>query len=290
MADGTVLAWVLGACLLVTAGSLVTTIRVRRAYVRAVEQRAARVDADRDRQAHLAVAAERTRIAREMHDIVAHNLSVMIALADGAAAMFDHAPDRARRAIGQVADTGRAALDQMRTTVSLLRADTDAEPDAPPTLTPEPRIADLETLLDSIRATGVQVTYRTSGPTDSLPPQVQLAAYRIVQEAITNTVKHAPRATRMLISIRRGQSDLRIVVDDNGGAPHPSATTTARADGTDPSDRRVGHGLIGMRERMALHNGRLLAGPTPTGWRVSAWLPLDIEQRRHLPRLIGHRT
>ena len=117
-----------------------------------------------------------------------------------------------------------------------------------------------DTLLETARSTGLQVTYHLSGSTEGLSTSLQLALFRLVQEGITNTLKHARRATRLQISIRRGQEDLRVVVDDNGGSGLP----------TPP----LGHGLLGMRERVALHNGRLFAGPTSNGWRVSVWLPL----------------
>jgi signal transduction histidine kinase len=212
---------------------------------------------DRARLTEIAVSAERNRIAREMHDIVAHNLSVMIALTDGAALTVERDPARAREAINQAAATGRAALAEMRNTFALLRSGPE---DSDPALHPEPGLADLDLLLETARSTGLQVTYQTSGSTESLPIGLQLAVFRLVQEGITNTLKHAPRATRLQISIRRGQEDLRLVVDDNGGAGAPPAG--------------LGQGLIGMRERAALHDGRLFAGPTSSGWRVSVWLPL----------------
>lgn len=205
----------------------------------------------------LAVAAERNRIAREMHDIVAHNLSVMIALTDGADVTMERDPDRARQAIRQAAATGRGALAEMRDTLALLRADNE---NADLSRQPEPTLADVENLLETARGTGLHVTYRTSGSTDNLSTGVQLAIFRLIQESITNTLKHAPTATRLQVSIRRGQEDLRVVVDDDGGVANPTVT--------------LGFGLIGMRERMALYNGRLFAGPTNAGWRVSAWIPL----------------
>jgi signal transduction histidine kinase len=192
-----------------------------------------------------------------MHDIVAHNISVIVALADGAALTLDRDPARAREAIHQAAATGRAALADMRNTLALLRSGPE---DADPALRPEPTVSDLDALIETARGTGLQVTYRISGSTEGLPTGLQLAVFRLVQEGITNTLKHAPHATRLQVSIRCGQEDLRVVVDDNGGAASPSIAS--------------GHGLIGMRERVALHNGRLFAGPTSSGWRVSAWLPL----------------
>jgi signal transduction histidine kinase len=208
------------------------------------------------RLTQLAVVAERNRIAREMHDIVAHNLSVMIALTDGAALTIDRDPARARDAIQQAAATGRAALAEMRSTFALLRS----EPDEALAVTPEPGLGDLDALLESARSTGLQVIFQTSGSTEGLSTSLQLAVFRLVQEGITNTLKHAPRATRLQVSIRRGLEDLRVVVDDNGGYA--------------PTNAAFGYGLVGMRERVVLHNGRLYAGPTGDGWRVSAWLPM----------------
>jgi signal transduction histidine kinase len=222
---------------------------------------------DRERLTQLAVSAERNRIAREMHDIVAHNLSVMIALTDGAALMLDRDPARARDAVEQAAATGRAALAEMRETFAVLRSGIE---DADPKLHPEPNLADLDALLDTARSTGLQVTYHISGSTEGLSTGLQLAVFRLVQEGITNTLKHAPRATRLHVSVRRGQEDLRVVVDDNGG--------------TGLSGGALGQGLIGMRERVSLHNGRIFAGPTSTGWRVSAWLPLHPDAGRTGPR------
>jgi signal transduction histidine kinase len=213
---------------------------------------------ERERLTQLAVSAERNRIAREMHDIVAHNLSVMIALTDGAALLFERDPSRARAAIDQAATTGRAALAEMRNTFALLRSGPD---DADPTLRPEPTLSDLDALLERARSTGLQVIYQTSGTTEGLSTGLQLAIFRLVQEGITNALKHAPRASRLQISIRRGQEDLRVVVDDNGGPPANAGIA-------------FGQGLIGMRERVTLHSGRLFAGPTTSGWRISAWIPL----------------
>ncbi len=213
---------------------------------------------ERERLTQLAVSAERNRIAREMHDIVAHNLSVMIALTDGAALLLERDPARARAAIDQAATTGRAALAEMRNTFALLRSGPD---EADPARQPEPTLSDLDALLERARSTGLRVIYQTSGTTEGLSTGLQLAIFRLVQEGITNTLKHAPRATRLQISIRRGREDLRVVVDDDGGAPTGAGIA-------------FGQGLIGMRERVTLHNGRLFAGPTPSGWRISAWLPL----------------
>jgi signal transduction histidine kinase len=232
-------------------------LRSRRSAHHAGRDREQLNQQEREQLTQLAVTAERNRIAREMHDIVAHNLSVMIALTDGAALTLDRDPARAREAINQAAATGRSALAEMRSTFALLRSGPE---DADPKRNPEPNLADLDELLEAARRTGLQVVYQISGSTEGLSTGLQLAVFRLIQEGITNTVKHAPRATRMQVSIRRGQEDLRVVVDDNGGA------------GLQAAD--FGFGLIGMRERITLHDGRLFAGPTTSGWRVSAWLPL----------------
>jgi signal transduction histidine kinase len=237
------------------------SIESRRGLIQGREQL---TEEHRERRIQLAVTAERNRIAREMHDIVAHNLSVMVALTDGAALTVDRDPARAGEAIRQAAATGRAALADMSNTLALLRSGPD-EPD--PRLHPEPGLADVDALLETARSTGLRVTYEISGSTEALPRSLQLALFRLVQEGITNALKHAPRATRLHVSIRRGHEDLRVVVDDNGG---PGVTVS-----------EFGHGLIGMRERVSLHNGRLFAGPTGSGWRVSAWLPVrDLADRR----------
>lgn len=237
------------------------THRTWAARTRGTRGRQQLTEAQRDQLTQLAVAAERNRIAREMHDIVAHNLSVMIALTDGAALTLERDPARALDAIGQASATGRAALTEMRNTFALLRSGPD---DTESQRHPEPSLADLDALLETARSTGLQVTYHLSGRADGLSTGLQLAVFRLVQEGITNTLKHAPRATRLQVSVRRGQEDLRVVVDDNGGTGVTSPV--------------FGHGLIGMRERVGLHDGRLFAGPTSSGWRVSAWLPL------HQPR------
>ena len=237
--------------------------RARRSRIRRTRDPEQLVDQHRERLTQLAVTAERNRIAREMHDIVAHNLSVMIALTDGAALTIERDPVRAREAIDQAAATGRTALAEMRDTFALLRS---GPQDTDPRLHPEPSLAELDALLETARSTGLHVTYQISGSTEGLSTGLQLAVFRLVQEGITNTLKHAPRATRLQVSIRRGQEDLRVVVDDNGGAGLPAT--------------EFGQGLIGMRERVTLHNGRLFAGLTNSGWRVSAWLPLHDQASR----------
>lgn len=243
--------------LVVAAGVLGWSVRVRTAYLNEVEQRAARLELERDQQAQLAVAAERARVAREMHDIVAHNLSVMIALTDGAALHVGTDPARATAALGEASRAGRAALTDMRRVLGLLRHDDDAA-----ALAPAPGVGDLEALLDTVRHTGLDVRYETSGPIDELEPGAALSAYRIVQEAVTNTLKHASGANVINVSLRVLDGGVQILVRDDGR-------------GAAPGSGGSGHGIVGMRERAAVHRGEVHAGPTPRGWLVRAWLPTE---------------
>ncbi len=243
---------------LVTAASVLgANVRVRRAYLREVEQRAVRLEFERDQQAQLATSAERARVAREMHDIVAHNLSVMIALTDGAALTLGADPRRAAEALAEASRAGRSALTDMRRVLGLLRdtADTAA-------LTPAPGIAELDALITAVRSTGLQVHYRAEGRVGAFEPGLQLSAYRIVQEAITNTMKHAHGAAQVDVRLRATADGLEVTVADDG-PPAPSDKDTA-----------AGHGIAGMRELAAVHRGEIIAGPRPAGgWLVRAWLP-----------------
>lgn len=204
-----------------------------------------------------AARAERTRISREMHDVVAHNLSVMVALADGARMTVDRDPAEAKAAIGQVARTGRDALSEMRRLLGVIEDPTEAAP-----LRPQPTLDQLPELAATVRATGLDVRLDLD-PALTVPAGLGLTVHRIVQEALTNVLKHAPAATRAVVSVHRSGFELRVEVHDDG----PS---TADAPGHD----RSGHGLRGMAERAALHGGRVDAGPDPDGgWRVRATLP-----------------
>ena len=175
--------------LIAAAGFAGYSARTRRAYLEAAQDRAGRLERERDQQAQLAAAAERARIAREVHDIVAHNIAVMIALADGAAYTAETNPGQAASVMGQVSATGRSALGEMRRLVGVLR-----EP-ATPGHAPQPGLDDLEELIASVRAAGLPARLTVTGPPFAVPPSAQLALYRITQEALTNTLKHAPGAT-----------------------------------------------------------------------------------------------
>lgn len=235
-------------------------IRIRRAYLVSLEDRAVRLERERDQRARLAVADERARISREMHDIVTHNLSVMVALADGAVFAQRRSPDRATAAMHQISGTGRQALTDMRRSLGVLRAD---EPDA--RRHPVPGIAQLEPLADQMRAAGLPTRLDVEGDPTIVPAAAQLTVYRLVQEALTNTLKHAPTGTRAEVHVRCSPGSVTVDVIDDGRVPHTPV----------PHD---GHGLLGMRERAAAYGATLEAGPLPgRGWRVSAVLDLDLD-------------
>ncbi|MFF7197579.1 sensor histidine kinase [Streptomyces sp. NPDC008079] len=246
-------------------------MRSRRDRLAFLEDRAVRLERERDQRAQLAVADERARIAREMHDIVTHNLSVMVALADGAVFAQQRTPERATTAMRQVSATGRQAITDMRRFLGVLRAD---EPDA--LRHPMPGIAQLESLVDQVRAAGLPTVLSVAGDPGPVPVAAQLTVYRLVQEALTNTLKHAPAGTSAEVRIGCAPDALTVTVTDDGPGTHPAAADTAHggaiADGAAAS---AGHGIPGMRERAAAYGGSLVAGPLPGGgWRVAAVLVL----------------
>jgi signal transduction histidine kinase len=236
-----------------------TSTRTRRALVASLHERAERLERERDQQGRLAAAAERARIARELHDVVAHNVSVMIALADGAGYAVDDEPGRAKAAMLTASRTGRQALGELRRLLGVLR-----DGDGDTQFAPQPGLAQLDELLQDVRAAGVPVSYEVSGrPSAALPPGLELAVFRIVQEALTNTLKHAGGGAEARVRMRHGPDALEVEVLDNGRQP-----PRPRADGA--------AGLRGMRERAAVYDGELTAGPAPEGgWRVHVVLPLE---------------
>ncbi|RKT17236.1 histidine kinase/DNA gyrase B/HSP90-like ATPase [Streptomyces sp. 1114.5] len=238
--------------------------RVRRAYLTELEDRAARLERERDAQAKVAVAAERARIARELHDVVAHNVSVMIVQADGAAYVLDNSPQQAKEALGTIASTGRQALVEMRRLLGVLRtSDTTVEE-----YVPQPGVEELPELLEQVRTAGLQVDYATSGHPRELPRGVELTVYRIVQEALTNVRKHGGPDVHARVAVDFGERELAVLVEDDGRG---STDEQLAAGGTDG----LGHGLIGMRERVGMVSGRLDVGPRPGGgFRIRAVLPL----------------
>ncbi|WP_063770587.1 sensor histidine kinase [Streptacidiphilus carbonis] len=238
-------------------------VRARRGRLANLEQRALDLERQRDQQAALAVAEERSRIAREMHDIVTHNLSVMVALADGAVYANPHSPDRATAAMRQSAETGRQALTDMRRFLGVLRAD---EPEA--LRHPQPGIGQLEALVRQVRAAGLPTGLSVSGAMESVSPGAQLTVYRLVQESLTNTLKHAVGVSGARVTVRVDGAAMTLEVTDDG---HGTAPSDSGSHG-----QSQGHGLIGMRERAAAFGGGLTAGPGPggRGWRVSATFDL----------------
>ncbi|MEV4917874.1 sensor histidine kinase [Streptomyces tirandamycinicus] len=248
------LAWVLG-----------DSLRTRRAYFAQLEERATRLEKEREAQSKVAVAAERARIARELHDVVAHNVSVIVVQADGAAYVLDAAPDQARQALETISSTGRQALAEMRRLLGVLRTG-----DAPESgeYVPQPDVEQIKELVEQVRGAGLTVDFRIEGTPRPLPSGVELTAYRIVQEALTNTRKHGGPDAGASVRLVYFDDGLGLLVEDDGrGAAH-ELYEDGGADGK-------GHGLIGMRERVGMVGGTLDAGPRPGGgFRISVLLPL----------------
>ena len=249
------------AVVFVTAWALGNNLRTRRAYTAELEERAAGLERERAAQTLVAVTTERRRIARELHDVVAHNVSVMVVQAGAARRMVDRDPAAACAAIEAVEATGRAAMTEMRRLVDVLREDNEPSGE----LVPQPGVDQVPVLIEAIRGAGLPVELVVEGEPRSLPPGLDLSAYRIVQEALTNTLKHAGRATARVL-LRYGDEGLDVYVDDNGRGPSLAADASEHA----------GHGLLGMRERIALFGGQLAAGPRRGGgYQVVARLPFE---------------
>ncbi len=249
------------------AAALGLAVRIGTAYLGALRERATRLEVERDQRSRLAAAAERTRVAREMHDIVGHNLAVIIGLADGGRYAAVAAPKRGQEALELIAGTGRQALDELRRMLGVLRE----EQPGGPQFRPQPGIADLDALCARVRAAGPEVTYRTVGDLEALDRGHQLAVYRIVQEALTNTLKHAGTDTRAQLTVAAEGPQVRIRVEDSG-SPHGAPPRGGERGGDRPGDGE-GQGLAGMRERTALYGGWLSTARRPGGgWVVEAVL------------------
>jgi signal transduction histidine kinase len=246
--------WILLNGLVAAAGFSGYYVRTRRAYLASLVERAAWLERERDRDTQLAAAAERARIAREMHDIVAHNIAVMIALADGAVYTAEESPAQAVTLMGEVSATGRSALTDMRRLLGVMRQE-DA-----PQHAPAPVLDNLGELLGTVRTAGLPVALAVTGDQSGLPPTAQLAIYRMIQEALTNTLKHAAASSaRVSLSYRPGEVELEVTDD---GQPSPASAG--------------GHGIAGMRERAAVFGGTVSAGPLPGGgWRIHTVLSVD---------------
>jgi signal transduction histidine kinase len=241
-------AWVIG-----------DNIRTRRAYTLELEARAERLERERETQSREAIIDERRRIAREMHDVVAHSVSVMVVQAGAARRILDSKPSQARDALASIETTGRQALAEMRRLTGVLRREEDVDK------TPQPGLGYLEKLIEQTREAGLPVEVTVKGNPYELPQGADLSAFRIVQEALTNSLKHAgPSHATVCITYSSSKIELR-VTDDGHGAAH------RLSNGSDG-----GHGLVGMRERVAMFGGELKTGPLPGGgYEVRATLPLE---------------
>ncbi|WP_307872576.1 sensor histidine kinase [Paractinoplanes ovalisporus] len=239
---------VLGTCSAAIAVGLAA--RTSRAYLAALGDRAAWLETDRERQARLAVAEERTRVAREMHDIVGHHVSIIIGLADGGATMAANRQEKAAEPLRLIGETGRQALDELRRVLGVLRAEA-----AQAQLNPQPGLADVERMLAGVRTAGLSVSYETRGDLPSLSQGLQLAVYRIVQEALTNTLKHAGRGASAEVAVTVGGNEVNVRVTDRSPAGRPAPSSG-------------GQGIVGIRERAGLYGGVVTAGPDGEGWTV----------------------
>ncbi|WP_329186404.1 sensor histidine kinase [Actinacidiphila glaucinigra] len=247
------LAWVIG-----------DSLRTRRAYYAELEERAARLQREREAQSKAAVAAERARIARELHDVVAHNVSVMVVQADGAAYVLDASPEQAKQALETISTTGRQALTEMRRLLGVLRAGDDGGGE----YVPQPGVDQLTDLIEQVRGAGLPVAFDVEGESRPLASGVELTAYRIVQEALTNTRKHGGPEAHATVRLTFGDGELSLLIEDDGRGAQQELYEGGGEDGQ-------GQGLIGMRERVGMVSGTLDAGPRPGGgFRISAVLPV----------------
>jgi signal transduction histidine kinase len=223
---------------------------------RQVEERAARLEREREERAQAAVAEERARIARELHDVVGHSVSVMTVQASGVRRLLRPDQEREREALLVVEQTGREALAEMRRLVGVLR-----RPEESPALAPQPSLEYVDKLVDQVRESGLMVDLKVEGEASKLPASVDLAAYRLVQEGLTNTLKHA-QAKHAEVLVRYGNGEVEVTVADDGNGK-------GGGEGS-------GHGLVGLRERIAVAGGQLDAGPrTGGGFQVRARLPVN---------------
>ncbi len=233
-----------------------TNVGGRVRYVAALLDRAAQLARERDQQAEIASAQERERIAREMHDVIAHSLSVMIALSEGAHAAAETRPEQARTAMGRAAETGRRTLGEVRRLLSSVRSDRSVAVEH----APQPGAGDIVALVEEFERAGLPVRLRLSGTPD-VDAALELTVYRILQESLTNALRHAAGATEVVARVEWTAAAVELTVEDD--APHPADA------GTDP-----GRGLVGIRERAALYGGEATMGPREgVGWRVFVRLP-----------------
>jgi len=256
----------------------------RLAFLAELRDRAARLERERDQQGALAAAAERARIAREMHDIVAHHLTVMVTLSDAAVAVSDSSPQRSERAtdvMRRVSATGRTALADTRRLLGVLReppagrsgdnGGQSPHEEAAEARQPVPSLAQLDELIEQVRSAGLDTTLEVRGEAPDVPVGVQLTVYRLVQEALTNTLKHGGAGARATVRLQFRPGELLVDVDDDGAGTPP-----APKPGSSSAPATAGSGLVGMRERARAYGGDVQAGPRePGGWKVSARLLID---------------
>jgi signal transduction histidine kinase len=246
--------------LILSAWLLGSYVGSRRAYIAELEVKNRLLEAARVELADRAVTDERLRIARELHDVVAHTMSVVAVHAGTGRMVAEEDPAAAREALATIESTTRSALAEMRRMLGILRRSDHEEPDA---LAPAPGLGDLDALVADVVQSGVTVEVRVEGDRPDVPPGIDLAAYRIVQEALTNVIKHAGRV-RATVAVRYDDTAVTVEVDDEG----PAGSRSRSALGT------TGHGVVGMRERVEMYHGELEVGPRAIGgFRVAARLP-----------------
>ncbi len=245
------------------------SVAARRRYLAGLAEQAERERAAEAMRARQEVQEERVRIARELHDVVAHTLAVMTVQAGVGRRLMAKRPEEASKALESIEMIGRTAHEELRVVLGLLRE----EEAGAAVLTPAPRLADLTELVENVRASGTPVELRMSGTGQRLSPALELSIYRVVQEALTNVVKHAPGA-RAAVDLTVSAQDVRIEVADYGGPPAGSGGSAGQ-DGR-PAVRGPGHGIVGMRERMGAFGGWLVAEPLAAdGFRVLAEVPVQ---------------
>ncbi|RIQ20442.1 sensor histidine kinase [Jiangella rhizosphaerae] len=256
---------VISGLLILGAWGIGRAVRSRRLYTAELEDRARRLERANDVEVRAAIAEERSRIARELHDVVAHHVSVMTVQAAGARRALHRDVERTADALEAIEEIGRSALAEMRRVVGVLRApDGDDRGAQPATLAPQPGLGDLAQLAEQMRDAGLPVDVTVDGEPGAVPVGVDLAAFRVIQEALTNTIKHAGPSTAT-VHVRYLPSEVHVEVRDDGHG------VAAALEG-----RRTGHGLLGMRERVALYGGTLAAGPRRGGgYEVRAKIPYD---------------
>ncbi|GLY31565.1 histidine kinase [Kineosporia sp. NBRC 101731] len=242
--------WVLG-----------TNVALRQGYLRALEERASRLELERDTAVLTATLTERARIAREMHDVVAHHVSVMVVQAEGASWAIDTAPDQARAAVVTIADTGRSTLAELRRLLGVLRGNEGKS------AAPQPGLDDIRALVERFQLSGLNVGLEAGPDPELVPESVQLATYRVVQEGLTNVLKHVGAGTPAQVAVRLADGEIQVEIRNEGRGSPPIVSV----------DERAGHGLIGIRERAALFGGRTDIGHDPHGgFVVRAWFPVGV--------------